>query len=397
MFLSSRSILRDYPFLTYILRHMLCQVRFYSEAFRAIVVSTFWDTGQDDLSIYMDGEAISEAKLPPGREAGGLPADETPPYVFAPMRLNFWTQLPMAPICECTNPTTCVPSVDKFGNPYQKCSPTPGLPRIPTACVLVTCQDISSCPDLPASAHTLGLNGETNEEMAILKTILATALGMPTIYSISCPDGFTRVNPGTVNRHPRQQLLITCSSTAEWLYDSSDHLFVCLPAANIKEAVNETIAPTTSTTTTTPPPQTTTAEAQTTVVQTTTPPPQTSAMPTTTPKPLDYTALFLADDGGRVLHMLVSVSDTSPSAPAEAGCPAGFRAPQGAQSAPACTAEIEVHVPGTLELESDEDRAAALALAQQQHLTRRLQGEISFLKDEAANRDHGDSKLELPR
>ena len=44
----------------------------------------------------------------------------------------------------------------------------------------------------------------------LVMTVVQSALGFPSLYTVTCQDGYARIYPGSPRLHPRQQLIARC-------------------------------------------------------------------------------------------------------------------------------------------------------------------------------------------
>ena len=176
------------------------ELRFFSHAFNAIVLSTFWETDAGHVLIAGDyfvrietvmGAEVEIRTLPPDVGDSMSTADK-PPYLFPTPRLNFERQIATSPMCRCANA-----QVDKHSGA------APWYPSIPNVCMHITCIEVSTCEDLAPGAFAQGVN------TPLLRAVLSSAMGAPTLYGISCEQGWNRVLLGTSISHPSQRS-VTC-------------------------------------------------------------------------------------------------------------------------------------------------------------------------------------------
>ena len=233
-----------------------------------------------------------------------VPGEEAGPYRFPLARVHPELQQAVSPICTCADEMR------------------------PRSCVLIECTDLPSCVKPPAVVAP------------VVMTVLETSLGLPTIYTLTCQEGFLRVLHGTSEEHARQVVRMTCTPQAQWQSDSADIQVSCLSASGViplPPPPPETTRPETTPTATTAA-ATTVPDTSAPRVDPTTSPAETSAIPLlTTPSPVDYGEAFVNRD-------ITGVMTSRSGSVSPPGCDTVYLHIQGTEEDAYLSAVLQTHI-----------------------------------------------------
>jgi hypothetical protein len=293
---------------------------------RYVKVAFVGEMGQEEMKYFMPAvptrvmpllEGGNEDLIVPLPDDTGweLVGDEAGPYRFPLSRVHPELEMAVSPRCQYTRTHARTHAHTHTHTHTHRCM-CADLMR-PRSCAVVKCSEIPSCIEPPVFAPPVVL------------TVLATRLGLPSVYNLTCQEGFLRVLQGTNQQHARQVVVISCTPQADWQGDGAvtDIKVSCMSKENVTPLPSSppitrpktTARPMTTPATTAGSDGAVVPAGRTTAPPVTTPAPGSSNTPlltTTTPAPVDWGQVMVDRDISGLM-----ISDSAGSRP---GCDTVF-------------------------------------------------------------------------